>query len=191
MIKEKRVVNIVFILYLIVLFFGILCKASVDETTMIDNYLGIKQFDLKGRFLLDLDPFKSYSIKGGLEAKEALYHAFLNIIAFIPIGIICGFIFKNHKFKKILLFSFLLSLTFEVTQLFVMIGGFATEDLVCNSLGGCIGYMFYLILLRTNKKQKAIITTIFIIVEVVLIIYLVTNMYKSIDIYIKILTREL
>lgn len=66
-----------------------------------------------------------------------------NLIWFMPLGFLfpiltgCG--------KKVILYSFLLSLVIEVSQFIFGTGVTETEDLILNTLGGSIGYWLLLL----------------------------------------------
>lgn len=71
-----------------------------------------------------------------------------NIILVFPFGVYLRYYFKKD-FKQTLLFSFLLSLFFEITQLTGIYGIypkayrlFDVDDLMMNILGGTLGYLF-------------------------------------------------
>lgn len=71
-------------------------------------------------------------------------HFVLNIAAFIPFGIFLPLLYKKCcNIKMIALSAFLFSLCIELMQ---MLGWGATEidDLIANTLGACLGYLFLL-----------------------------------------------
>lgn len=77
---------------------------------------------------------------------SSVYQVLFNIAMMIPFGMYLRYYFKC-SFKKSLLFSFLLSLFFELTQLsglyFIYPRSyrlFDVDDLLINTLGGIIGY---------------------------------------------------
>ena len=68
-----------------------------------------------------------------------------NIIGFIPIGILLPLLFSFfRKFGWLVGAVFLLSLLFELTQLVGGIGVFDVDDLILNTTGGMIGWLFYI-----------------------------------------------
>ncbi len=75
----------------------------------------------------------------------------LNLILFIPFGFLLPFLWtKYQKFKTTFLSGLLFSMSIEISQLFC----FRTtdiDDLIMNTLGTIIGYIFFLILKRTFK----------------------------------------
>lgn len=77
-----------------------------------------------------------------------VYQVFYNIILVFPFGFYLRYYFKCNWLKTIF-FSFLLSLFFELTQLTGLYGIyprnyrlFDVDDLMINTLGGWIGYLF-------------------------------------------------
>ena len=90
------------------------------------------------------------------------YQAIYNVLLLLPFGVYLKYYF-NCSFKKTLLFSFLLSLFFEITQLtglyFIYPRGyrlFDVDDLIINTLGGIIGYAIALGLLKILPNRKKI-----------------------------------
>ena len=81
----------------------------------------------------------------------------LNIILFIPLGLLCPFI--SNTFKKIgytFLMGFGLSFAIEISQLFTLYRVSDINDLIANTAGAMIGYLFFLILtkLKLAKPYK-------------------------------------
>lgn len=66
---------------------------------------------------------------------------FWNIFAFVPIGHALNCLWtKKRKWWKVFFCAFLISLSVELTQLFLHIGLFELDDMFHNVLGGMIGY---------------------------------------------------
>ena len=79
----------------------------------------------------------------------------LNVIMMIPFGFLLPITNKKINFKKIILYTFLFSLCIELLQ--PLINGVRSADvtdLITNTLGGIIGYIFYMIF-------KPVITKVF------------------------------
>ncbi|MBS1575652.1 MAG: VanZ family protein [Bacteroidetes bacterium] len=69
-----------------------------------------------------------------------------NIIGFIPLGVLLPILFvRLQQAGKTILAVFLISLGFETTQLIFNLGVFDVDDLLLNTAGGAIGYLFYVI----------------------------------------------
>lgn len=87
---------------------------------------------MNGRYNLSLILFEDVS----------LIMLFLNLLLFVPYGILLPCVFKNLNIKKVVMIGFFTSLSIEVTQLF---GGRYTEidDLIINTLGTLVGFIIY------------------------------------------------
>ena len=76
-----------------------------------------------------------------------------NLVWFAPLGLLlplltgCG--------KRVILWSFLLSLAIEVSQFVFGTGVTETEDLILNTLGGCLGYGIYCVIDRWGNRKKS------------------------------------
>lgn len=81
--------------------------------------------------------------------SEARADLIKNIWLFIPLG---AFLYKICPNKKIVLVAVALSATLERMQLFLGIGFFEPDDIICNSLGALIG--FYTSELTTNLFER-------------------------------------
>lgn len=87
----------------------------------------------------------------------------LNIILFFPLCIILFHIIKKafHKIysdKKMILYSVIISFSFslfiELIQLIFNKGTFQLSDLTYNTLGGLIGIIFYIIIIKIIRRVK-------------------------------------
>lgn len=99
-----------------------------------------------------------------------------NIVLFIPFTFFVGYIFevKNHLFMY--LFTLLVSLTIEITQLYIG-RAFDVDDILLNLIGGVIGFAIYnlvdkVILKKVSEERKKIIIA-FMLVIIVLGIFVI------------------
>jgi glycopeptide antibiotics resistance protein len=77
-----------------------------------------------------------------------------NIIGFIPLGILLPLVFPfAKKWWRLVLLVFGISLLFETFQLYTGIGVFDVDDLILNTCGGLIGYIFYAIARRLMREE--------------------------------------
>lgn len=92
---------------------------------------------------MNLVPFIDVTFGRGDFVRQII----LNVIMTIPFGFLLPLIKKeNAKLLKVVLYTFLLSLSIEILQ--PLINGFRSSDmtdLITNVLGGIIGYIMYLI----------------------------------------------
>ena len=79
---------------------------------------------------------------------------FGNVIGFLPWGFILPIIFRRmDRVFLIFLSGFLLSLTVEVIQLISKVGCFDVDDLILNTLGAVLGYVFFVICYHIRRKK--------------------------------------
>ncbi len=77
-----------------------------------------------------------------------------NVVVFIPYSCGLSLLFKRmQSFSGAVLVSFATSLLAETMQLILRVGCFDVDDLLLNTIGGCIGYLAYL-LLRQGWRRK-------------------------------------
>lgn len=108
----------------------------------------------------------------------------LNIILFVPLGIMLPFIWKKYNtLKATLIFGFMMSLSIELLQLFTYR---ATDinDLIANTLGTVLGYFLFRIIsylvpsVRNVAKRKTEVAAV--IVPVILVMFFVQPYLASI-----------
>ena len=87
----------------------------------------------------DFHPFWSYqAIQDGRE--ELLAENIMNVVVFIPVGLLLGIAFKQVTWWKALLLGCSISVTIETLQFFFMRGFSEVDDVMHNTLGCLIGY---------------------------------------------------
>lgn len=78
-----------------------------------------------------------------------------NVLLFVPIGLlIAGFFQFQHPFLLSGLFGFVISLIIELTQSYMALGVFETDDIIFNTWGALIGCSIATFILDDRKKQK-------------------------------------
>ena len=161
--KFRTLVIYSFILYLLISYFQIMLPLPARESTVGET--------LKGH--LNLIPFHQVWLywKGRIWSTQellkylksfSLWQLLLNVVLTIPFGVYLRYYFKQDL-KKTTLYSFLLSLFFELTQLTALYGIYPgpyrladVEDLICNTLGGVIGYGIAALFIRILPDRDAI-----------------------------------
>lgn len=186
----------IFIMFFIIIIWIITFKCNLVQS-ITDTYLFFKEMTVIERIKFDLVPFKDY-IEGPFisQIKTIIEDDILNILFFVPLGMYASLFIKKHKFIKVFLFSFLLSLFFETFQLFSLIGSFSTKDLITNVLGSIIGYFIYRLMYKKENSQRKIkiynvISTIVVVILFFIVVYAIYNTILNIDLYISVLKRTL
>ena len=169
------------VLYLMFLVWGLFFKFGDIEYTRKCSY-GLSLLTTKERLLYDIIPFDF----GNTEQK--MIHFMLNILnmlVFIPLAVVL--IFRSGKIKPVkhALFCFIVSLIFEVSQFFTLIGGFASDDLLMNTMGYFAGALLYYVLFRRlSDKINFYLLLIFNVILVPTFIYSFFNIIPIFDQYV-------
>ena len=135
-----------FILYLLTAYFlVILPLPSKEEVSMMPTKVPqLIPFTFIGDFI---ETFKESSGVLSFLKSPIVYTTLFNIAITIPFGVYLRYYFKK-KWYTTIIYTFLLSLYFEITQLTGLYGLypkayrlFDVDDLIVNTLGGLIGYL--------------------------------------------------
>lgn len=84
-----------------------------------------------------------------------MYLIILNIIMFVPMGVLLPCVFKKAESFGVTALLFLaLTLTIEIIQISLPGRAFDIDDVLFNAIGAVLGYAFYVAFLRIFKKKK-------------------------------------
>ena len=156
---RRTVWGTAFFLYLCALFKIIVLKFKpLNLSYMVEKlqlHLGNPEYVVANIQSGNLVPLKEISRILDTLTPHSLYNLFGNIFVFIPLGLLlCQLHFhKATSFFVVLFCSFSVSLGLELTQAFFSIGTFDVDDMILNTLGGCIGYLLYesLMIISSNS----------------------------------------
>lgn len=135
-----------FILYLLTAYFLVILPLPSKEEvlTMPTKVPQLIPFAFLGDFVTS---FKETSSVVNFLKSPIVYTTLFNIVITIPFGIYLRYYFKK-KVSTTIIYTFLLSLYFEITQFTGLYGLypkayrlFDVDDLIINTLGGVIGYL--------------------------------------------------
>lgn len=121
-------------LLLIGYIFLIFCSTVIFRATV-----AIKRYDFH--------PFWSYS------RPDLLVENIMNVIVFIPIGLLLTIVFRQMTWWKALLIGCGISVTIEALQFFLMRGFAEFDDVMHNTMGCLIGYVIMTILRLLYKTR--------------------------------------
>ena len=154
-----------FILYLLTAYFLVILPLPTREevmalttpTTQLIPFNFVTEFITKSGFVIS-----DFSTYFKALTSSYVFVPLFNIVLTIPFGAYLHYYFK-FSFKKTCLFTFLLSLFFELTQLsglyFIYPRGyrlFDVDDLILNTSGGCVGYFLGGLLTLFLPKREEI-----------------------------------
>lgn len=100
-------------------------------------------------------PFWSYIALQNCK-KDFIVQIIMNVVAFIPVGILLGCSFYRMRWWKALLIGCGLSIATEILQFMFKLGFAETDDVIHNSTGCLIGFVIYKILYGLGKQLKIV-----------------------------------
>lgn len=146
--KRNRLIgDMVFIFYLFILAYCLFLADIFGRT--IDHQYAYNLIPF-----LEIKRFLMYSKLIGM--KYVLINLLGNVFCFSPFGFYLPF--RKRKFRKawrICLTGFLVSFFIEVVQLVTRSGSFDVDDLILNTFGCMIGYVFYVWFFRKRISGEA------------------------------------
>ena len=150
--KEKFLRGILKIIFII--YFLLLMRFTIFKYASITNPL--EAFFLRTREY-NIVPLKAtLQMIRGLSPIRLIENLAGNIILFVPFGILLPLAFKIEK--KTILFGCLVSCFIEAMQFAFAMGAADVDDIILNTLGAVIGYLFYIIAKHIFKKQTVLLT---------------------------------
>jgi glycopeptide antibiotics resistance protein len=149
--KLRRTAAMLFLIYILILVWVIMLKCNMEiPVRMSLEFFGDMTVEQRAEWTFCHFRFNG---DGPFISKDAIEDMLVNIVLFVPIGMMLPFIFKKHRFPMTALYGFLMTLAFELSQFIFAIGGFAYIDLITNTAGSVIGCaLFYLIYPRLKEN---------------------------------------
>ena len=131
---QRVISQLVFILYLGVLFYCLFFSERYGRTDISDEY----HYNL----VLFREIKRFYRYREILGMKSVMINLAGNVVAFMPFGFFLPILWqKSGKLLYVTFWSFSFSLVVETIQLVYKVGTFDVDDLFLNTLGGIFGYM--------------------------------------------------
>lgn len=173
-------------LYIFILLW-VLCLKFCNAQMLTQNYINLSELTLRERFLWDIVPFYTRQ-NHTLQWLEF----FANSLVFAPFGVLLNYMFAKRSVLRDFALCVGLSLSIEVFQLFTLLGGFATVDLIMNSLGYFVGLgIYYLIFKKRTTKTCIWVCRAFNFIFLVLFVYAFATTLQSGELILSILTKQL
>ena len=143
------------VIFAISLYTGILlwivCLKIGNAEMLKRNYINLTELTLEERFMWDIIPFHT---RQNHELQRMEFIA--NSLIFAPYGVLLNYLFKKRNIFRDVFLCFAFSLSIEVFQLYSLLGGFATEDLIMNTLGYFVGLVFYYLIFKKRTQKTCI-----------------------------------
>lgn len=97
----------------------------------------------------DYMPFWSYQAYFDGKESNALIENMMNILVFVPVGLLLGYLIKNKTFVRVSILGACISIGIELLQLIFKKGFSELDDVMHNTLGCVLGYGILIILKKT------------------------------------------
>lgn len=145
---SRRVGKILFVLYIIFVFYFLLISEIYGRIDRMQEY----HYNLV--LFREIKRFWNYREQLGMFATAT--NLLGNVLIFLPFGFFMAMASRYRSFLSTLIYSFALSLTIELSQLFMKVGCFDVDDLLLNTIGGILGFITFLIcnVIRRNYAKK-------------------------------------
>ena len=172
--KIQRLARVVFALYMLLLVWIIALKCNM-RNAILDAKIYNRWFTLAERFEMYLSYFAKTDFKDGA----------VNVLVFIPLGMLMPFLMRKCAVLKTMLLCFFISAGFEVLQIINCIGAFTYIDIINNTAGGIIGAIIYLLLYKKVKeKPLSIVFAILICLLIPILVFAAVNTVVHIEYYL-------
>ncbi len=147
-VKQKDLIRkgswLLFLIYMAVMVYFLFFSEGFHRTdgTLYQYNLNLFQEISRGFWCLEHGNFEYFFI-----------NIVMNVVAFVPFGFILPIISpKNKKALNVLLLSLETTLVIEILQMIFQVGIFDVDDIIMNTLGGTLGYTFYVLCRWLFKK---------------------------------------
>lgn len=145
--STRRLLYVLFILYLVALFYFLFFSERYGRTGGSNGY----RYNIE--LFKEIKRFVQYRHQVGMESF--IVNIVGNVLAFSPFGFLLPIISKKTRgIINVTLLCFELSLFIECVQLANRIGAFDVDDLFMNTLGGLLGYVCYMIVRKLKKGER-------------------------------------
>ena len=145
----RTILIYIFVLYLLSTYFLIIMPLpKIESVRNLTTKVQLIPFDLLRNIIRTVHfDYKDISTYAQIFKNAYVYQTIYNFLLMVPFGMFLRYYFKC-RFKKVVLFTFMLSLFFELTQLtglyFIYPHAyrlFDVDDLIVNTIGGMFGYL--------------------------------------------------
>ena len=147
--RQYRILGkILFVFYIVFVFYFLLVSEIYGRTGEMKDY----HYNL----VLFQEIMRFWNYREQLGMFPVLANLAGNILIFIPIGFFLPMASVYRTFGVMVFECFFISLVIEVTQLLTKVGCFDVDDLFLNTIGGMMGYLFFVISneIRRNYVKK-------------------------------------
>ena len=160
-----------------------------EEFYILRTYNAFSHYTLKERFLFELVPFIHTFDH---DTFKRILNIALNTIVFAPFGVLFNLTFEKKSVVRDMFICLCFSIAIELTQLFTIIGSFASEDLITNPVGYLFGLAFFkLFFARIRPRYQQRLLSVCNVCLFALIIIATVRTVNCFDLIMDILLRRI
>ena len=111
------------------------CQTALVVYAFFIIYMAVLSRSVAKQSCIKMDLLQCYLQPSGNSSRDVV----VNIVGFIPVGTLVGFLSRRHRVAKALLAGVMISLSIEVSQLIWKKGVFDVDDIFNNAVGAVIG----------------------------------------------------
>ena len=139
--NRKRILwcgRVLFFLYMACLIYFLIFSERDGRT------LSNREYHYNLELFKEIKRFWTYRRELGMET--VVVNLVGNVGVFVPVGMAVPLLYERfRRFPQVALLSFEVSLAAEVIQLVAKVGTFDVDDLLLNTIGGCVGYVLFIL----------------------------------------------
>lgn len=145
--KQKKIIKLIWWLYIVLLFLFVVVKFKGSVTELSDR---VNAYSMEGSINYNLIPFRSIGNQvAHIFQGWALINLLGNIVPFIPFGFLLPISYRRfNTFYKVFFVGFLSIIFIELFQFVTKLGSFDVDDIILNTVGVSIGYFMIWLLNR-------------------------------------------
>ena len=165
----------------------VICLKFCNAEMLVRNYRNLSELTLEERFWYDIVPF--YTRQNHFVQRLEFV---ANALIFAPYGVLLNYLFKKRNIFRDVFLCFFLSLSIEVFQLYTMLGGFATVDLITNTAGYFIGLVFFYLIFKKRTVRTCVwVCRIFNLLLLPVVAYVAYTTVQNWQLIVDIATHKL
>lgn len=129
------------------------CQVALVVYTFFILYMAVLSRSVAKQAYIKTDLLQCYLQPGGISYRDVL----VNIVGFIPVGVLVGMLSRRHRVMIALLVGVLLSLAIEGSQLVWKKGVFDVDDIFNNAVGAVIGGWIAWFMVKSSRLRVRVL----------------------------------
>ena len=129
------------------------CQVALVVYTFFILYMAVLSRGVAKQSCIKMDLLQCYLQPSGISYRDVL----VNIVGFIPVGVLVGMLSRRHRVAKALLAGVMISLAVECSQLALKRGVFDVDDIFNNAVGAVIGGWIAWFMVKSSRLRVRVL----------------------------------